>query len=78
MIRYEKGKRNPNDDRALELSAILNINFNAMKHQGKKSCGTECHKAREIIEKTSKESPRQVQSYVRLTFFNFRAIENSR
>lgn len=31
MTRYEKGERNPNDDRALELSAILNVNFNAIK-----------------------------------------------
>ena len=31
MTRYEKGDRNPKDDRTLELSKILNVNFNAIK-----------------------------------------------
>ncbi len=31
MTRYEKGNRNPKDDRTLELSKILNVSFNAIK-----------------------------------------------
>ena len=31
MTRYEKGDRNPKDDRTLEISKILNVNFNAIK-----------------------------------------------
>ena len=31
MTRYEKGERNPKDDRTLEISKILKISFNAIK-----------------------------------------------
>ena len=31
MKRYEKGDRNPKDDRTLEIFKILNVNFNAIK-----------------------------------------------
>ena len=31
MTRYEKGERNPKDDRTLEILKILNISFNAIK-----------------------------------------------
>ena len=31
MTRYEKGNRNPKDDRAMEISKILNVSFNAIK-----------------------------------------------
>lgn len=31
MTRYEKGDRNPKDERTLELSKILNVNYNAIK-----------------------------------------------
>ena len=31
MTRYEKGQRNPNDDRTLEISKILNVSYNAVK-----------------------------------------------
>ena len=31
MTRYEKGDRNPKEDRTLELSKILNISYNAIK-----------------------------------------------
>ena len=31
MTRYEKGERNPKDDRTLEISKILNVNFNSIK-----------------------------------------------
>ena len=31
MTRYEKGERNPKDDRTLEIAKILNIEFNAIK-----------------------------------------------
>ena len=31
MTRYEKGNRNPKEDRTLELSKILEINYNAIK-----------------------------------------------
>ena len=31
MTRYEKGDRNPKEDRTLEISKILNVNFNAIK-----------------------------------------------
>ena len=31
MTRYEKGQRNPNEDRTLEISQILNVNYNAIK-----------------------------------------------
>ena len=31
MTRYEKGQRNPKDDRTKEISKILNVSFNAIK-----------------------------------------------
>lgn len=31
MTRYEKGERIPKDDRTLEISKILNVNFNSIK-----------------------------------------------
>ena len=31
MTRYEKGERNPKDDRTLEISKILNVNYNSIK-----------------------------------------------
>ena len=31
MTRYEKGERNPKDDRALEISQILNVSYEAIK-----------------------------------------------
>lgn len=31
MTRYEKGERNPKDDRTYELSKILKVNYNAIK-----------------------------------------------
>ena len=31
MTRYEKGERNPKYDRTLEISKILNVNFNSIK-----------------------------------------------
>lgn len=31
MTRYEKGDRNPKDDRTLEIAKILNVSFNAIK-----------------------------------------------
>lgn len=31
MTRYEKGDRNPKDDRTLEIATILNVSFNAIK-----------------------------------------------
>lgn len=31
MTRYEKGERNPKDDRTFELSKILKVNYNAIK-----------------------------------------------
>lgn len=31
MTRYEKGERNPKDDRTKEIAKILNINYNAIK-----------------------------------------------
>ena len=31
MTRYEKGDRNPKDDRTLEISKILNVIFNSIK-----------------------------------------------
>ena len=31
MTRYEKGKRNPKDDRTSEIAKILDININAIK-----------------------------------------------
>lgn len=37
MTRYEKGERNPKDDRTLELSKILNVSFNAIKNYDYKS-----------------------------------------
>lgn len=32
MTRYEKGKRNPKDDRTSEIAKILDININAIKN----------------------------------------------
>lgn len=32
MTRYEKGERNPKEDRTIELSKILNVSFNAIKN----------------------------------------------
>lgn len=32
MTRYEKGGRNPKEDRTLEIAQILNVNYNAIKN----------------------------------------------
>lgn len=32
MTRYEKGGRNPKDERTMEIAHILNVNINAIKH----------------------------------------------
>ncbi len=31
MTRYEKGDRNPKEDRAIEIASILSVNYNAIK-----------------------------------------------
>ena len=51
-----------------EKAFAYKMKLDALKHQGKKTCGTECHKSRELIGQSSKESARQVQNYVRLTY----------
>lgn len=32
MTRYEKGNRNPKEDRAREIANILDVNYNAIKN----------------------------------------------
>lgn len=45
MTRYEKGNRNPKEDRAREIANILDVNYNAIKKYGKviKSIGFSGH-----------------------------------
>lgn len=46
-----------------EKAFAYKMKMDAIKHQGK-TCGTECHKSRDLIEN---ESGRQIQNYIRLT-----------
>ncbi|MGM9875952.1 MAG: ParB/RepB/Spo0J family partition protein [Bacilli bacterium] len=50
-----------------EKAFAYKMKLDAIKHQGKSICGTECHKSREIIAKNSKDGARQIQNYIRLT-----------
>jgi len=38
-----------------------------MKHQGKKTFGTECHKSRDKMAESTSDSSRQIHNYIRLT-----------
>lgn len=51
-----------------EKAFAYKMKIDAMKHQGKKTCGTSCHKSRDEIAKKSPDSARQIQYYVRLTY----------
>lgn len=51
-----------------EKAFAYKMKIDAIKHQGKKTCGTECHKSRDILAKKSPDGARQIQNYVRLTF----------
>ena len=44
------------------------MKMDALKHQGKKTYGTECHKSRDILTNNSPDCSRQIQNYVRLYF----------
>lgn len=46
-----------------EKAFAYKMKMDAIKHQGK-TCGTECHKSRDLI---GNESGRQIQNYIRLT-----------
>lgn len=50
-----------------EKAFAYKMKMDAIKHQGKATCGTECHKSRDEIAKSSKDSARQIQYYIRLT-----------
>ena len=51
-----------------EKAFAYKMKLDAMKHQGKRTCGTECHKSRNQLAKNSPDGARQIQNYVRLTF----------
>lgn len=51
-----------------EKAFAYKMKIDAIKHQGKRTCGTECHKSRDAIAKNSPDSARQIQYYLRLTY----------
>lgn len=50
-----------------EKAFAYKMKLDAIKHQGKSTCGNGCHKSREAISKDSGDSARTVQNYIRLT-----------
>ena len=50
-----------------EKAFAYKMKLDAIKHQGKKTCGTEFHKSRDKIASESKDSARTIQNYIRLT-----------
>ena len=50
-----------------EKAFAYKMRLEAIKHQGR-TCGTRCHKSRDEIAKNSKDGPRQIQNYIRLTY----------
>lgn len=50
-----------------EKAFAYKMKLDAIKHQGK-ICGTKGHKSRDEIAKNSKDGPRQIQNYIRLTY----------
>ena len=50
-----------------EKAFAYKMKLDAMKHQGKKTFGTECHKSRDKIAESSSDSSRQIHNYIRLT-----------
>ena len=52
-----------------EKAFAYKMKYDAIKHQGKKTSGTECQKtSREILAEKSKNSSRMIQNYIRLTY----------
>ncbi len=52
-----------------EKAFAYKMKYDAIKHQGKKTSGTECQKSsREILAEKSKDSSRMIQNYIRLTY----------
>ena len=50
-----------------EKAFAYKMKYDAIKHQGKKTCGNEYHKSRDKIASETKDSSRTVQNYIRLT-----------
>lgn len=50
-----------------EKAFAYKMKLDAMKHQGKKTCGTECHKSRDKMAESTSDSSRQIHNYIRLT-----------
>lgn len=51
-----------------EKAFAYKMKMDAIKHQGKRTCGTECHKSRDAVAKNSQDSARQIQYYIILTY----------
>ena len=51
-----------------EKAFAYKMKLDAIKHQGKKICGTECQKSRDVLANKSPDGARQIQNYVRLTY----------
>ena len=51
-----------------EKAFAYKMKMDAIKHQEKRTCGTECHKSRDAVAKNSQDSARQIQYYIRLTY----------
>ena len=50
-----------------EKAFAYKMKMDALKHQGKRTCGTQCHKSRDLLANKSPDGSRQIQNYVRLT-----------
>ncbi len=50
-----------------EKAFAYKMKLDAMKHQGKKTFGTECHKSRDKMAESTSDSSRQIHNYIRLT-----------
>ena len=51
-----------------EKAFAYKMKYDAIKHQGKKTCGNEYHKSRDKLASDTKDSARTIQNYIRLTY----------
>ena len=51
-----------------EKAFAYKMKLDALKHQGKRTCGNEYHKSRDKLASQTKYSSRTIQNYIRLTF----------
>ncbi len=51
-----------------EKAFAYKMKYDAIKHQGKLTCGNRCHKSRDEVASNSKDSSRTIHNYIRLTY----------